>query len=428
MCYENLEVFKIYFLKGDSLMIPKKLLSSFVLMSLLFSSGDVCSSVQDPEISRLMPRFMKLNVALVLGGKMEMQSIQAQWERFIDHYPKQMDFNNITNSLNALYGNFVKQISLLTTGNQKRFLDFLGDMQSTLRFDNVDNELKFFLNEPQVKSEFIEAAMDNLKNPSSATVPPVSTVTPPSAPVINQPKINWNSPKLKLEIATAEKLIKENADSLPQDLQTKQEIKSLAILAQDFGPGKNDPKVIQHAEELLGLQNVEAYSREAIEQQADKLAIEIMAIKNQQVQELATRALNQTVEILDNQIAQAETPSVAPVTQPITYIKAKTVDPETSPSTAPAGKSLVSVKFRKKVASNAMELAQELLKDGQSVHGFFNKPEFANDNSEKIAYYKGYLQACLRMLSKNQVNPAPVISNIAEVLKVLNQKSMQASA
>lgn len=378
-------------------MIHKKLLCSFVFMSLFISHGNVLANqVPLPEAIRLlMPKFMSQSFALKLGDNNIVQPMQNQWERFIKHHPREIDFSNISNSLDAFYESFVKEI-VFYGSNENRFTELLRD-------SNINNImlrnllLSDFLNQKQVKAAFMVLGEDTIKDmqPNSGnlnTLPidnPSSIPTPPPAPRLDEdqivaeltdPNLDQKSPKA---VVAARKLLDIAMDEQLSrfDIQSAFEREQANIMEQFANFPKQQPKMMEAAE----------------------VAQEIL------MKEVEEGNVNE------------------PTSQP---------------------KNPVSDEFRQKVVNSGMIIAQSLFNDNIFVvtERKINQVMEESDNSkiralrrmlsesntdQEMAYLIGYVQSCILQIqqssSKNISGDAgQVISRIADTLRALNMQQARA--
>lgn len=411
MCYESYEVFKIYFLKGDSLMIHKKLLCSFVFMSFLFSHGNVVAMYKksvkvknnvlanqvpfDTAITSLMSQLQDTNFSLTLGGDNMQQPMQDQWERFINNRAREIDFNNVSNSLNALYPDFIKKI-MLRPKNQERFA--AGLKNSNINNVYVQNmSLSGFLNADQVKAAFMASGANIVKNMQSNsgnlnTLPtnnPSPIPTPPPAPRLDEAQI-------------VVELTKPNLD-------------------------QQSPKAVLAADKFLEVDEDEVMTRDDIErlfeEKMEKIQSDFANMPQQQSKMMEAAEVAQ--EILMNQVEEGN---------------------ENEPTSEP--KNPVSDEFRQKVVNGGMIIAQSLFNDNIFVvtERKINQVMEESDNSkiralrrmlsesntdQEMAYLIGYVQSCILQIqqssSKNISGDAvQVISRIADTLRALNMQQARA--
>jgi hypothetical protein len=489
MCYESYEVFKIYFLKGDSLMIHKKLLCSFVFMSLFISHGNIFSS--NPSITAIMSKFMKMHVELKLGGKLIDQSMQSQWERFIKHYPRAIDFNNVSNSLDALYGSFVKQIDEVEKNNRARFQKLL---QSHKDEALLGSRLKEFFANDQVKAAFMVLGEDTIKDmqPNSGnlnTLPtdnPSPIPTPPPALRLDEdqivaeltnPNLDPKSPKAVLaadkflevdedEVMTRneiERLFQEKLEKIQSDFantpQQQSKMTEAAEAAKEIlekevrekGPSRSpatnpnwtekqvvaeltnpnldpkSPKAVEAARKLLDIAMDEQLSRFDIQSAFEREQANIMEqfANFPKQQPKMMEAAEVAQEILMKEVEEGNVNE--PTSQP---------------------KNPVSDEFRQKVVNGGMIIAQSLFNDNIFVvtERKINQVMEESDNSkiralrrmlsesntdQEMAYLIGYVQSCILQIqqssSKNISGDAgQVISRIADTLRALNMQQARA--
>ncbi len=484
-----IEGFKIYFLKGDSLMIHKKSLCTFVLISFLFSSENIVAMLNrkpvvaketvvplNYAIYKLMAQFMNCEFGLILDGDNMNQSMQDQWERFIKHYPREMDLRNVSNSLNALYGSFVKKITGFR-GNNKRF-------EVLLKNSNINNRslklmpLDDFLNQDQVKAAFIVLGRDVAKdmqpisgNPdtlpgsgSIITPPPVSAPGEPKLRIktspdseeeemvqlLTDPELDPKSPKA-IEVAKEflgldkkqisdrdeiERIVDERLEEIKEmfaDQPKKEEtLKQAADIAKNILERQIDnPSEDSEEEEMVQLltsSKLDSKSLKVIEAAAKFLKLNEEQIKSKdEIEQVVAKKL-QEIQLVQNPVKQEKLARAAEVAKDI--LEYQIDNPNVS--------SGVSEAFRQTVADRANLIAQTLLSDNISEvtsNNIMKALQKANiiiwgikENSNKMAYLMGYVQSCvwnlpLQSLSKNiSGDQAQVISRVAEVLKTINKQ------
>jgi hypothetical protein len=221
---------------------------------------------------------MKMHVNLKLGGKLIDQSMQRQWERFIKHYPKEIDFNNVSNSLDALYGSFVKQIAEVERDNRGSFQKLLQNHKDEAL---MGFRFKSFLENDQVKAAFMVLGTDTVQDikPNSGNLNTLPTNNP--SPIPTPP------PALRLDEAQiVVELTKPNLD-------------------------QQSPKAVLAADKFLEVDEDEVMTRDDIErlfeEKMEKIQSDFANMPQQQSKMMEAAEVAQ--EILMNKVAAEQQPN-----------------------------------------------------------------------------------------------------------------------
>ena len=400
-------------------MIPKKLVCSFVFMSFLLSHENVVAMIKKGVTpfqrvllnQKIVLNFMNEEFALKLGGNTVVQSIEDQWKRFIRHAEREIDFGNVTNSLNGLYPSFVKEISTFPM-NESKFDNFVLNYKE-LSTDLGSMNLEAFLNQNKVKDAFmflganVISQMQNSSSSSNSELSPTlsepttptspgSIVTPPPAPIL---------PSTLSETRLMKYLLSPNLDS-------------------------KSAKAIEMAGSFLG---VESLSRDEIEQQYVREMDKIRADYFGEKQAEMIKAAEVAADILKNQV-EVEEQNSGSDSQP-----GSDIEPSNDVDDFNA--------FIQAVQNGGMMIAQSLFNQNVSVvterniqseiFGSIRKELKRNGGmyyDKKMAYLMGYVQNCIWLLQNSagipagNLNPAQAVSNLIQVLSKINERvsNMQA--
>ncbi len=415
-------------------------------MSIVLSSNFILSSNVDSSVHKVMPEFMKMKVDLKLGGKDIFQSIQKQWERFIKHHPREIDFKNVSNSLDAFYVSFVKEIAEIRKDNKGIFQKFLQKQNDS---NLLGQRFVTFLQLPKVKAAFMVLGEDVIWEMQGS---PKEIIEP----VIPKKRTSW-SPKTNESALSEEQIVEE-------------------LLNENVDVAHPTAADVSNASKFLGLHMGEQISNSDIANACSKKISEIMTEfqdmpekqeKYQKAAEIAQKILSNTylITVPQQVVTQDQIEAAKQILDIMvngiptkhetekayrkklqhfhgdlndsknkeflsSFNRARDLLLEAAESNISTGPGvIVPNEFRKMVLEKGMEIAQQLIEQGGSMNDMMNALQSEKSSSdisdEDMAYFMGYVQKCILLLKKSPkvlVSQEVIqqISNIAQVLKSLN--------
>ena len=269
----------------------------------------------------------------------------------------------------------------------------------------------------------------NISNSVQLVVPAPSPVSvPTSSPKHSSDESEIDQRKIS-EVKAIVDQLRLNKSILPMELQSS--IHKIAILVtsiDEFSFPKN--QLINASINVLNLrwpftqQNI----NDAYDDVKKKIDNDTALQNNADVFAYVDSAILQARSILRNNFNKLSSFLVVPAPSPKhRRIKNPTVDHQPQ---------IISDAFRQRIQDVGMSIAKKMLEKNILV----NEQNLTmtlqdlniviwgmeNNQSEKMAYLMGYVQNCIYQLQKSSGNSAPMIVNLAEVLKALNQKAARA--